>query len=98
MIESAYKNNGLVNFMFKSISRIAMCLMKYSYFSCFDACQRSGKGAKSGSGAPGPKSAPKRSKSITFTKGIYQLLNLQKIAMNPIRDPSVLPMQYPIYL
>ena len=97
MFESAYRKMGLVNFMFKSISRIAICLMKYQYFSCFHACQRSRIGAKSRSGAPGPKSAPRRSKSTTFAKGIVQLSNRQKIAMNRIGDPSVLPIQYPIY-
>ena len=28
----------------------------------------------------------------------YQLFNLQKIGMNPVGDPSVLPTQSPIYL
>ena len=37
-------------------------------------------------------------KSTTFAKGISQLFNLQKIGMNPIGDPSVLPTQSPIYL
>ena len=91
MFESAYKNKGLVNCIFKSISRIAIHLLKYQYFSCFDVCQWSLIGAKSGSGAPGPKSAPRRSKSTTFAKGIVQLFNLRKVAMNPIGDPSVLP-------
>ena len=54
--------------------------------------------SKSASGAPGSKSAPRGSKSTTFAKGIFQLVNLQKIAMNPIGEPSVLPTQYPIYL
>ena len=39
LFESAYKNKGLVNCIFKSISRIAICLMTYRYFSCFHACQ-----------------------------------------------------------
>ena len=56
------------------------------------------KGPRSGSGAPGPKSVPRGSKSTTFAKGNVQLFNLQKVAMNPIGDPSVLPIQYPIYL
>ena len=73
MFESAYKNKGLVNCIFKSISRIAIRLMKYQYFSWFHACQRSRIGAKSGSGAPGPKSAPRRSKSTTFGKGIFSV-------------------------
>ena len=98
MFESAYKNKGLVNCIFKPISRIAIRVMKYLYFSCCHACQRSRIGAKSGSGAPGPKSAPRRSKSTTFAKGIFQLFNLQQIVMNPIGDPSVLPIQYPIYI
>ena len=59
---------------------------------------RSRIGAKSASGAPGPKSAPRGSKSTTFAKGNFQLFNLQKIGMNPIGDPSVLPIQSPIYL
>ena len=44
------------------------------------------------SGAPGAKSAPRRSKPITFAKGNVQLFNLENIAMNPIGillfDPS----------
>ena len=36
------------------------------------------KGAKSASGAPGPKSAPRGSKSTTFAKGFVQLFNLKK--------------------
>ena len=56
------------------------------------------KGAISASGAPEPKSDPRCSKSIAFTKIMYQLFNLQNIVMNPIGDPSVLPIQYPIYL
>ena len=42
------------------------------------------------------KGAPRRSKSTLFAKGIFQLFDLQKIAMNPIGDSSVLPIQYPI--
>ena len=38
------------------------------------------------------------SKSTTFARGIVQLFNLQKIGMNPVEDPSVLPTQSPIYL
>ena len=55
------------------------------------------KAAKSASGAPGLKSAPRGSKSTTFGKGLFQLVNLRKIAINPMRDPSVLPFQFPIY-
>ena len=53
---------------------------------------------KSALSPPRAKSAPRRSKSTTFAKGIFQFFNLQQIAMNPIGDPSVLPIQYPIYL
>ena len=56
------------------------------------------KSIKTASGAPRPKSAPRGSKSTTFVRGICQLFNLRKIAMNPIGEPSVLPSQYPIYL
>ena len=42
------------------------------------------KGAKLASCGPGLKSAPRGSKSTTFGKGFFQLLNLQKIAMNPM--------------
>ena len=56
------------------------------------------KGAKLASGAPGPKRAPRGSKSTTFGKGIFQSFNLQKFAMNPIREPSVSSMHSPIYL
>ena len=55
-------------------------------------------GVKSASSPPRAKSAPRGSKSTTFAKGIFQLFNLQKIGMNPIGDPSVLPTQCPIYL
>ena len=48
---------------------------------------------KSASGAPGPKSALRGTKSVTFTKAILQVFNLHKIAMNPIGDPSVLLIQ-----
>ena len=34
-------------------------------------------GAKSASGAPGPKSAPRGSTSTTFGKGIFQSFNLE---------------------
>ena len=53
---------------------------------------------KSASGAPGPKGALTCTNSVTFTKTILQVFNLQKLAMNPIGDPSVLFIQYPIYL
>ena len=56
------------------------------------------KGPQSGSGAPGPKSAPRGSKSNTFAKGNVQLFNLQTIDLNPIEESFVLPFQYPIYL
>ena len=49
---------------------------------------------KSASGAPGPKSALRGTKSVTFTKAILQVFNLHKIAMNPIGDPSVLLIQF----
>ena len=48
---------------------------------------------KSASDAPGPKSALRGTKSVTFTKAILQVFNLHKIAMNPIGDPSVLLIQ-----
>ena len=97
MFESAYRNKGLVNFIFKSISRIAIRLVKCQYFSCFDACQWSRIRAKSASGASRPKSALRVSKSTTFGKGFFQLLNLQKIDIDPIRKPYVLLVQYPLY-
>ena len=53
---------------------------------------------KTASGAPRPKSSPRGSKSTTFAKGIFELFNLQKIGMNPVEDPSVLPTQSPLYL
>ena len=53
---------------------------------------------KSALSPPRAKSAPRGSKSTTFAKGIVQLFNLQKIGMNPVGDPSVLPIQSPIYL
>ena len=48
-------------------------------------------GVTSASSPPRPKSAPRCSKSTTFAKDFFQLFNLQKIGMNPIGDPSVLP-------
>ena len=47
--------------------------------------------AKSAPGAPGPKSAPRGSKSITVGKGLFQSFNLQKFAMNPIRELPFYP-------
>ena len=41
--------------------------------------------AKSGSGAPGPESALRGTKSTTFAKGIFQPLNLMKFILNPVR-------------
>ena len=55
-------------------------------------------GVKSASNPPRPKNAPRGSKSTTFAKGNFQLFNLQKIGMNPTGDPSVLSIQFPIYL
>ena len=78
MLECAYKDTGFVNFILESISRIAIALMKYQYFSCFHACQQSRIGAKSASSAPGPKSAPRGSKSITFAEGIFLALQPSK--------------------
>ena len=45
--------------------------------------------AKSGSGAPGPESAPRGAKSTTFAEGIFQPFNLPKFFPNPVREPSV---------
>ena len=45
---------------------------------------------KSASDAPGPKSALRGTKSVTFTKAILQVFNLHKIATNPIGDQTVL--------
>ena len=44
--------------------------------------------AKSGSGAPAPKSAPSDTKSVTFAKGIFQASDLPKFISNPIREAS----------
>ena len=55
-------------------------------------------GAKSASSPPRPKSAPRGSKSTTFARGIIQSFHLPNFLHNPIGDPSVLPIQYPIYL
>ena len=55
------------------------------------------KWAKSGSGVRGPESAPRGSKSTTFANGFYQLFNLPKSLPNLIGEPSVLPIEYPIY-
>ena len=48
---------------------------------------------KSVSDAPGPKSALRGTKSVTFIKAILQVFNLHKIGMNPIGDQSVLLIQ-----
>ena len=55
-------------------------------------------GVKSASSPPRAKSAPRGSKSTTFAKEIFQLFNPQKIGMNPVGDPSVLPTQSLLYL
>ena len=55
-------------------------------------------GVKSASSPPRAKSAPRGSKSTTLAKGFFQLLDLQKLGMNPVGDPSVLPTQSPLYL
>ena len=44
--------------------------------------------AKSGSGAPAPKSAPSDTKSATFAKGIFQTSDLPKFILDPIREPA----------
>ena len=54
--------------------------------------------AKSGSGAPGPESAPRGTKSTTFAKGIVQPFNLPKFFPNPVWKPSVLRIRRPIYI
>jgi len=59
---------------------------------------RLGNRAKSGSGAPGPKSGPRCTKSITFAKGFFQQFNLPKFFLNPVGELSVLPIQRPLYL
>ena len=55
-------------------------------------------GVKSASSPPRAKSAPRGSKSTTFARGIIQSFHLPNFLHNPIGDPSVLPIQYPIYL
>ena len=55
-------------------------------------------GVKSASSPPRAKTIPRGSKSTIFAKGHFQLFNLQKIGTNPIGDPSVLLIQFPIYL
>ena len=42
--------------------------------------------AKSGSGAPGPKSAPRGSKSTTFANGFFQPFSPLKFFLNPIGE------------
>ena len=54
--------------------------------------------AKSGSGAPGPESAPRGTKSTTFAKGIFQPFNLPNFCPNPVGEPSVLRIRRPIYI
>ena len=53
--------------------------------------------AKSGFGALGQKSAPRSTKSTTFAKGYFQPFSLLKFFLNPVGEPSVLPIQPPIY-
>ena len=81
--------------------KVRSALEKYSFCEVMIVSKshnRFRKGAKSASGFPGPKSAPRGSKPTTFGKGIFQSFNLQKFAMNPIRELSVLSIRYPIYL
>ena len=82
MFEPAYKNKGLVNFMFKSISRTAIGLMNTKILHAHQAemleMLRTPRG-KSALSPPGAKSAPRSSKSIIFVKGNVQLFNLQKM-------------------
>ena len=75
-------------------------LFSYTFAKC-EVTRRSWDrqiGVKSASSPPRAKSAPRGSKSTTFAKVFFQLFNLQKIGMNPLGDPSVLPTQFPIYL
>ena len=55
-------------------------------------------GAKSASSPPRPKNAPRGSKSTTFARGINLSFHLPYLLHNPIGDPSVLRIQYLIYL
>ena len=74
MFESRYKNKGLATFIFESISRIAMPPAKYS--DCYVSMLADRAEQEPTFGTPGPKSAPRSSKSTTFGKGIRQPFEL----------------------
>ena len=80
------------------ITKEFQCFFVRPPFKLYFRLRPATKSIKTAAGAPRPKSAPRGSKSTTFANGNVQLFNLQKLAMNPIGDPSVLPIQYPIYL
>ena len=65
-----------------------LLLREFVSFSTFEKLLTSTKRNKSGSGVPGPKSAPRDTKSATFAKGIFQPFDLPKLLPNPIREPS----------
>ena len=92
MLESAYKNKGFVNSIYFSSSNMLKNQWNINIFDfnnpaspscCFAYPVRpesklNWKWAKSGSGAPGPKSALRDTKSTTFAKGFFQPSNLLK--------------------
>ena len=80
------------------ITQEFQCFFARPPFKLYFRLRPATKSIKTAAGAPRPKSAPRGSKSTTFAGGFFQLFNLQKIGMNPVGDPSVLPTQSPIYL
>ena len=67
-----------------------MCLHTYNEILRIPCLTLIWNRAKSGSGAPGPESAPRGTKSTTFAKGIFQPFILPKFFLNPVREPSFL--------
>ena len=66
MFESRYENNGLANSRFTQDLNLPIKPKEFQSFWSVGSM----------SGAPGPKSALRDTKSITFAKGFFQLSNL----------------------
>ena len=95
MLESVYKNKGLVNMV--EITEEFQCFFVRPPFKLYFRLRPATKSIKTASGAPRPKSAPRGSKATTFASGQFQVSNPQQMVANPIGDPSVSPLHYPIY-
>ena len=81
MLESPYKNTGFVNSIVESLAIMLILARNYNGFLhdmfCPSISCPSWKWPKSGSGAPGPESAPRGTKSTTFATEIFQPSNFR---------------------